>query len=52
MVVFIFLYILLNENHKYNLLPRKWLLEQKENTDNSIKPIKDIYKENVKKFIK
>ena len=51
-VVFLFLYILLNENHKYNLLPRKWLLEEKENMDSSIKPIKDIYKENIKNFIK
>jgi len=48
--VFLLLQILLNENHKYNLLPRKWLLEQDENIDSSIKSIKDIYKENIKKM--
>jgi len=50
LVVFLFLYILLNENHKYNLLPRKWLLEETKNFDNSIKSIKDVYKENIKKM--
>ena len=48
--VFLLLNIILNENHKYNLLPRKWLIEQNNNMDNSIKSIKDIYKENLKKL--
>jgi hypothetical protein len=51
-VVFMFLHILLNENHKYNILPRKWLTEKTKNLDNSIKPIKDIYKDNIKKIFK
>lgn len=49
-IVFLFLYILLNENHKYNLLPRKWLLEDSDNIDISIKSMKEIYKENIKKL--
>jgi ABC-type multidrug transport system fused ATPase/permease subunit len=50
LVVFLFLYILLNENHKYNLLPRKWLSEESEIIDTSVKSIKEIYKENIKKM--
>lgn len=50
LVVFLFLHILLNENHKYNLLPRKWLLDQNKEVDKNIKSIKEIYKNNIMKI--
>ncbi len=46
---YLFLYVLFNENHRLNILPKSWL--HKENLLNeTFKPNKHIYKENLQKY--
>ena len=43
--------ILFNENHKYNILSKKWLIEEKIISDNNYKSLKDIYIKNISSII-
>jgi hypothetical protein len=43
--------ILFNENHKYNILSKKWLMEENIISGNNYKSLKDIYIKNVSTII-
>jgi len=43
--------ILFNENHKYNILSKKWLIEENIISGNDYKSLKDIYINNISKII-
>jgi hypothetical protein len=43
--------ILFNENHKYNILSKKWLIEENIISGNNYKSLKDIYIKNVSSII-
>jgi hypothetical protein len=43
--------ILFNENHKYNILSKKWLVEENIISGNNYKSLKDIYIKNVSTII-
>jgi hypothetical protein len=43
--------ILFNENHKYNILSKKWLIEENIISDNNYKSLKDIYIKNISSII-
>lgn len=43
--------ILFNENHKYNILSKKWLVEENIISSNDYKSLKDIYKKNISTII-
>lgn len=51
LLIYIFLNILFNENHKYNVLSKKWLVKEKIINKNNVKPLKEIYKKNVNNLI-
>ena len=46
-LLYIFINVLFNENHKYNVLSKKWLIREKILKNSKIKPLKDIYKKNI-----
>lgn len=46
-VIYICIYILFNENHKYNILSKKWLFDEKI-IETKYNNIKDIYIKNIK----
>jgi len=46
-VMFICVNILFNENHKYNILSKKWLLSEKIITGKTYKPLKHLYIKNM-----
>lgn len=50
-IIVAFLYIcvkiIFNENHKYNLLSKKWLVQENILKDASDKSLKEIYKKNI-----
>ena len=43
--------ILFNENHKYNILSKKWLVDEKIISGNNYKSLKDIYINNISRII-
>jgi hypothetical protein len=43
--------ILFNENHKYNILSKKWLIEENIISGNDYKSLKDIYITNISRII-
>jgi hypothetical protein len=43
--------ILFNENHKYNILSKRWLVEENIISSNDYKSLKDIYKKNISTII-
>jgi hypothetical protein len=43
--------ILFNENHKYNILSKKWLIEENIISGNEYKSLKDIYINNISRII-
>lgn len=43
--------ILFNENHKYNILSRRWLIQENIISSNDYKSLKDIYKKNISTII-
>jgi hypothetical protein len=43
--------ILFNENHKYNILSKKWLIEENIISGNNYKSLKDIYIKNISSII-
>jgi hypothetical protein len=43
--------ILFNENHKYNILSKKWLVDENIIPGNDYKSLKDIYINNISKII-
>jgi hypothetical protein len=43
--------ILFNENHKYNILSKKWLIDENIIPGNDYKSLKDIYINNISKII-
>jgi hypothetical protein len=43
--------ILFNENHKYNILSKKWLIEENIISGNDYKSLKDIYINNISRII-
>jgi hypothetical protein len=50
-VLYIFINILFNENNKYNVLSKKWLIEEKILKEKNFKSLKEIYKNNIQKII-
>jgi hypothetical protein len=46
MVIYICIYVLFNENHKYNILSKKWLYDEKI-IETEYNNIKDIYIKNI-----
>jgi len=49
LVSFILLHVLLNENHKYNILSPVWLYEEKIIKEEVVSQ-KDVYKQNINKY--
>ena len=47
MVIYICIYVLFNENHKYNILSKKWLYDEKI-IETEYNNIKDIYIKSIK----
>jgi hypothetical protein len=43
--------ILFNENHKYNILSKKWLIEENIISNNDYKSLKEIYIKNISSII-
>jgi hypothetical protein len=43
--------ILFNENHKYNILSRRWLIQENIISSNDYKSLKEIYKKNISTII-
>jgi len=43
--------ILFNENHKYNILSKRWLMQEQIISSNDYKSLKDIYKKNISTII-
>lgn len=46
-LLYIFINVLFNENNKYNVLSKKWLIKEKILKNTNIKSLKDIYKKNI-----
>jgi hypothetical protein len=49
--VYLCVKILFNENHKYNILSKKWLIEENIISSNNYKSLKDIYIKNISAII-
>jgi len=49
--VYLCVKILFNENHKYNILSKKWLLEENIISSSNYKSLKDIYMKNITTII-
>jgi len=49
--VYLCVKILFNENHKYNILSKKWLMEENIISSNNYKSLKDIYIKNISSII-
>jgi hypothetical protein len=49
--VYLCVNILFNENHKYNILSKKWLLDENMISSSNYKSLKDIYLQNITKTI-
>lgn len=45
--IYICVNILFNENHKYNILSKKWLIEEKIINKDKFKSLKDLYIKNI-----
>ena len=52
-VCFIYLCVnvLFNENHKYNILSKRWLMQEQIISSNDYKSLKEIYKKNISTII-
>jgi hypothetical protein len=50
-VIYISIHILFNEYHKYNILSKKWLYDEKLIIDEKYNKIKEIYINNIKDII-
>lgn len=50
-VIYICIHILFNEYHKYNILSKKWLYDEKLIIDEKYNKIKEIYINNIKDII-
>ena len=46
-LIYISINVLFNENHKYNVLSKKWLIKEKILKKSDKKPLKEIYKKNI-----
>ncbi len=51
MVIYICIYVLFNENHKYNILSKKWLYDEKIIVDEKYNKIKEIYIKNINEIL-
>jgi Ca2+/Na+ antiporter len=51
-LTYLFIYVLFNENHKYNILSKKWLKDEKLISDSSYTSLKDIYYKNIISILK
>lgn len=49
--IYLCIKILFNENHKYNILSKKWLIEENIISSNNYKSLKDIYIKNISTII-
>lgn len=49
--VYLCVKILFNENHKYNILSKKWLMEENIISSNNYKSLKDIYIKNISSIV-
>lgn len=49
--VYLCVKILFNENHKYNILSKKWLMEENIISSNNYKSLKEIYMKNISTII-
>ncbi len=50
-VIYISIHILFNEYHKYNILSKKWLYDEKLIFDEKYNKIKEIYINNIKDIV-
>jgi hypothetical protein len=50
-IVYLFVYILFNENHKYNLFSKKWLINEKLIDNINDISMKNLYLSNISKVI-
>ena len=50
-MVYLSVYVLFNENHKYNILSKKWLKNENFITDSNYMSLKDIYLRNISSII-
>lgn len=50
-IVYLCVYILFNEHHKYNILSRKWLENEKFITNTNYMSLKDIYIKNISSIL-
>ena len=46
-LIYISINVLFNENHKYNVLSKNWLIKEKILKKSEKKPLKEIYKKNI-----
>jgi len=46
-LIYISINCFINENHKYNVLSKKWLIKEKILKKSDKKPLKEIYKKNI-----
>jgi hypothetical protein len=51
LLIYISINVLFNENHKYNVLSRKWLIKEKILKENKKISLKEIYKKNIEHII-
>lgn len=50
-IVYLFVYILFNENHKYNIFSKQWLKNENFIIDNNYISMKELYKKNILNII-
>ena len=50
-VIYVFIHILFNEHHKYNILSKKWLYDEKIIVDDKYNKIKEIYIKNINDIV-
>jgi hypothetical protein len=50
-VIYISIHILFNEHHKYNILSKKWLYDEKIIVDEKYNKIKEIYIKNINEIL-
>jgi len=50
-IIYVFIHILFNEHHKYNILSKKWLYDEKIIVDDKYNKIKEIYIKNINDIV-
>jgi len=50
-LVYLFVHILFNENHKYNILSKQWLKNENFITDGNYMSLKEIYLKNISNIL-